>query len=51
MSSFIYSSWGTLTRVNSIMKRECIGGKCLMLDAEEGREKFDKEENLSRASS
>ena len=37
--------------MNLIMKRECIGGKCFMLDAEEEREKFDKEENLSLASS
>ena len=37
-------------KVNLVKKRECIGGKCFMLDAEEKREKFDKEEKLSLAS-
>ena len=37
-------------RVNLVKKRGCIGGKCFMLDAEEEREKIDKEEKLSLAS-
>ena len=28
-----------LVRVNSVNKRQCIGGKCFMLDAEEERRK------------
>ena len=51
MNPFNRSSGGALVKANSRMGRECIGGKWLILDAEEKGTEVVEEETLCLSSS